>query len=227
MTSAAVPSDVATRAKRSARFTFATDAELVRAAMIGDRDAIAAIWHRYAPACRRFLQRKLGFGDNVEDLLQDVFLSFFVSVQRIRNQDSLRAFLLAITANLAGHHIRLKGARQLVSLSEFGEMPDVALPPSDFEGRESLLTVQRALARMPHRVQFSYCLFHLSGLGLGEVARAVGVSCSTAKRDISRARKRLLLLNPRHEISVANEPASSATVPRRFAIAAKLPIGSG
>jgi RNA polymerase sigma-70 factor, ECF subfamily len=199
MTLAAVPSDVAIRTKRSAGFTFATDAELVRAAMIGDRDALAAIWHRYAPASRRFLQKKLGFGDDVEDLLQEVFLSFFVSVQRIRNHDSLRAFLLAITANLAGHHIRCKGARRFVSLSETGEMPEVASPPSDFEGRESLLTVQRALARMPQRVQFSYRLFHLSGHGIGEVARSLGVSCATAKRALSRARKRLLLLRFRDE----------------------------
>ena len=172
----------------------ATDAELVRAVVAGDRAAVAAVWDRYARASRQRLRVKLGFGEDVEDLLQDVFVSFLSSVHRIRNQDSLRAYLLAIAATLASQEVRRRKQRRLVSLCQSEEMPENATPAPDFEGRESLLALQRALDRMPLRVGRSYFLCHVSGLELGEVARMLGVSCATAKRAVSRARQRLLQL---------------------------------
>lgn len=159
------------------RFAAATDAELVRAAVAGDRAAVAAVWDRYASASRRCLRARLGSGEDVEDLLQDVFVAFLTSVHRLRRHDSLRAYLLAIAATLAASDVRRRRLRRLVSLSPTGEVPDVPSPPPDFEGRQALLALQRKLERMPARVGLGYGLHHIAGFELPDVARTLGVSC--------------------------------------------------
>ena len=134
---------------------------------------------------------RLGRREDVEDLLQDVFVAFLASVHRIRNQEALGAYLLAIAATMARLELRRRRVRQVVALSETGEVPEVAAPPADFEGRESLLGVESALARVSPRARASYRLHHLGGVELREVARRLGVSLSTTKRAVSRARARV------------------------------------
>ncbi|HLK93546.1 MAG TPA: sigma-70 family RNA polymerase sigma factor [Polyangia bacterium] len=182
---------VARTASPPDRYAAASDAELVRAAAAGERAAAAVAWSRYAPASRRCLRVRLGQRDDIEDLLQDVFVAFLKSVHRIRNQEALGPYLLAIAATLARLEVRRRRTRRLVALSDTGEVPEVAAPPVDFDGRESLLGLERALGRMPARVQAGYCLHHLDGVELREVARRLGVSLSTTKRAVSRARARV------------------------------------
>ncbi|HLK93106.1 MAG TPA: sigma factor-like helix-turn-helix DNA-binding protein, partial [Polyangia bacterium] len=95
---------------------------------------------------------------------------------------------------LAASDVRRRRLRRLVSLSPTGEVPDVPSPPPDFEGRQALLALQRKLERMPARVGLGYGLHHIAGFELPDVARTLGVSCSTAKRAVARARERLVSL---------------------------------
>jgi RNA polymerase sigma-70 factor (ECF subfamily) len=145
---------------------------------------------------------RLGFGEDVEDLLQDVFVSLLGSIHRIRKPDSLRPFVLAIAATRAHVEVRRKQKRRFTVLATAGDLPEVSTPPADFDARQALLSVLRALERMPPRVRLGYCLAHLSGLQLTEIARTLDVSRSTVKRAVSRARKHLVRFAP---------PAPSAT----------------
>src|SRR3954465_16018107 len=50
------------------------DVELISGAAAGDRDCLAALYDRYAPACLAVGRRILGDRREAEDLLHDVFL---------------------------------------------------------------------------------------------------------------------------------------------------------
>ena len=68
-----------------------TDADLVLAVVDGDKAALRAVWDRHITAVRSTLRSCLGRDSAVDDLAQEVFLSFYRSASRIR------AFALAIS----------------------------------------------------------------------------------------------------------------------------------
>lgn len=51
-----------------------TDAELVARFQAGDEAAFAAIYQRYAPRLRRYIQRRVGRWEDAEDLVQEAML---------------------------------------------------------------------------------------------------------------------------------------------------------
>ena len=68
-----------------------TDADLVLAVVEGNKAALRAVWDRYITAVRSTLRSCLGRDHAVEDLAQEVFLSFYRSAGRIRDPSALKA----------------------------------------------------------------------------------------------------------------------------------------
>jgi RNA polymerase sigma-70 factor (ECF subfamily) len=76
------------------------------------------------------------------------------------------------------------------------------------EGRESLRALHRVLARLSDRARLAFVLRHVQGMDLLEVAKALRISESTARRELSRARQRLAVL-------ARTEPALTQYLERR------------
>ena len=68
-------------------------------------------------------------------------------------------------------------------------MPDSSVSPRDFAGIETLRGLYRILEKMPHRRRLAFVLRNVQGLEVADVAQALDVSESTAKREISRAKE--------------------------------------
>src|SRR5687767_9494654 len=78
--------------------TTADDATLARAMMAGDVQSPRVAWSRFSPMVHRMLKRTFGPGQDVDDLVQDVFLCLFRKVGGLREPKSLKAFVISITA---------------------------------------------------------------------------------------------------------------------------------
>jgi len=105
----------------------------------------------------------------------------------MRDANALRAFLIAVAVRLVTVELRRRRVRRWVTLSPTDQMPDSSVLPKDFAGLETLRGLYRILARMPHRRRLAFVLRNVQGLEITEVAKALDVSESTAKREISRA----------------------------------------
>jgi RNA polymerase sigma-70 factor (ECF subfamily) len=77
-------------------------------------------------------------------------------------------------------------------LSPSGSLPETPVAPRDVEGREALAALYRLLERMPNRRRLAFVLRMVQGCEILEVASALGVSDSTAKREVVRAQEQLL-----------------------------------
>ena len=82
--------------------TGASDAELVRAHVAGDRAALAAIYDRYAPSLFDTATALLGDRDEAADVVQDTFLAAHQHLARLRDPSRLRAWLFAVAAPRGG-----------------------------------------------------------------------------------------------------------------------------
>jgi RNA polymerase sigma-70 factor (ECF subfamily) len=182
------------------------DVELVQSAARGDGDAISVVWDRYSALVRGVLRGALGPDLVVEDLLQEVFIALVKGAKGIQDGAALRSYLVGVAARIAALELRRRKVRRWVT-SPTGELPDTAVLPRDSEGRQALSALYRVLDELGSRRRLAFVLRHVQGMGLGEVAAALKVSESTARRELVRARSHVAKSGQR-------EPALSAYLER-------------
>jgi RNA polymerase sigma-70 factor (ECF subfamily) len=171
------------------------DAELVQLLREGRQDAAGAVWDRYAPMVRRVIRRALSAGSETEDLVQEVFLRFVDMLPRLRDPDALAAFLYGIASRYAISELRRRQVRRMVRLSDSGTPPDVPIAPAQHDVREVVTALYRVLDRLRPRERVVFILHDVEGLEFSEVAVALRVSESTAKRAAASGRQRLARLS--------------------------------
>jgi RNA polymerase sigma-70 factor (ECF subfamily) len=174
------------------------DVELVHAAAVGDRAAMAAIWSRYARLVRSVLRAALGRDGELDDLTQDVFLRLFRTVAQIRDGAALPAILTRMAVRRAGMALRSRRVRALVTLTPSAQLPEVAVVPPDLDVRRALAVLYRLLDRVKPRQRMAFVLRDILGMDLAEVAAALELSDTAARRALTEGRKRVLRL-ARHE----------------------------
>lgn len=175
-----------------------SDAELVLAVSQGDHTALEVIWKRYAGSVRATLYSVLGPDHCIDDLIQDVFISFYRGSRRLNNPPALKAYLLGSAIRIAAFERRTRGRRTkwLGVFQQFGfEVSERQLP--DVGQTDLLAALHRVLDQVSERPRTAFVLRYVDDLTISEIAVAMKVSEATAKRDVARGRARVLLLASR------------------------------
>jgi RNA polymerase sigma-70 factor (ECF subfamily) len=169
-----------------------SDPELVAAFVRGDTRAPAELWDRFYPFVRRVLHRSVGPGQDVEDMVQEVFLRLYRKLPGLRDPASLRSFVLAIATRVVQGELRVRWFRRWLGLFDDGELPDRAAGDvADHEAREALDRFYKILDGMSPKYRAAFVLRYVEGLELVDVAQALGVSLATVKRWLPRVSKRV------------------------------------
>jgi RNA polymerase sigma-70 factor (ECF subfamily) len=163
-----------------------TDAALAKAAIAGDPGAHAAIWDRYSPLVRRLLLRGIGRNE-VEDLVQEVFLRFHTHRKQLREPEALRSFLCGITVRVAGSELRSRRVRSWLKLTRDGVLHDFEAPTADQNARRAVRRLYAILDGLNPKSRLAFVLHFIEGWELVDVAATFEVSLATIKRRLSRA----------------------------------------
>lgn len=156
----------------------------------GDGQAIAVLFDRHAASVQRVLERVLGVDHEVPDLLHDVFVAAMTGIGKYRGDTaSLRPWLTQIAIRSARKCIRRRTTRRVLGLRTPGELPDVA-GAIDPEHQSAVRRAAAALDRLPADERIAFCLRHVEGMQLDEVAHACDTSLATVKRRLAKARGR-------------------------------------
>ncbi len=178
---------------RSLPVPYADDARLAEGLRAGSPQAVASAWDRFHPLVRRLLTRTLGPSDEIEDLVQDVFITLFRRVVDLRDDTALRSFLVGIVVRTARGELRRRRIRRWVTLSPTGMVPELAVPEMDHASRQALQRLYAILDKLDADTRVAFILRNADGLELTEVAEALGCSLATVKRKIAKATERVLL----------------------------------
>ena len=175
-----------------------SDSELVAAVAQGDHSALEVIWNRYASAVRSTLFSVLGPDHSIEDLIQDVFISFFRSAGRLQNPSALKAYLLGSAIRISAFEKRTRGRRSkwLNIFKENGVDGDAGQLPEVEQG-DVLSALRRVLDQLAERHRMAFVLRYVEDLTVSEIAVAMHTSDATAKRDVAKGRAKVLLLASR------------------------------
>ena len=131
--------------------------------------------------------RVLGRPGEVDDLVQDVFLTVMPRLGDLREPAALRGWLAVITARLARRRLRSRRWKIWLGVGgdhDYTQLADGAASPED---RALLGELYRTLDRLPAQHRVAWTLRHIEGLELTAVAEACDCSLATVKRWISAA----------------------------------------
>ena len=132
-----------------------SDQQLVQACLGGDQSAWAALIRRYQNVVYFFARRYGASATDAADVFQLVCAEIFVSLPRLRNQKSLRSWIMTVSAHQAYHWKR----GHLKRVQREGADPDVAFstvstPPStELEELERTRIMRSAIRQLPPRCQ--------------------------------------------------------------------------
>ncbi|MEU5938928.1 RNA polymerase sigma factor SigM [Micromonospora sp. NPDC047548] len=173
----------------------ATDVELLRAHVAGDRDAFTELFHRHRDRLWAVALRTLGDREEAADALQDALLSAHRAAARFRGDSAVTTWLHRIVVNACLDRIRRRQAHPTVPLPD-GTRTDEggsggAEPAAPAPDHDTALVVRQALATLPVEQRAALVLVDVQGYPGAEVARILGVAEGTVKSRCARGRARL------------------------------------
>jgi RNA polymerase sigma-70 factor (ECF subfamily) len=165
---------------------------LVLALQARSNGAIAAFYDQFAPYVVRLLGRMVGYCAELEDLVQETFVRAIEAIARLRELERLKPWLRGIAVNVALEHLRRRRRwRWLPWRHETGDQTGAAEPAArgasvdhSAHDRVVLRRVQALLDRFDERERVIFCLRHLEGMELAEIAEACDASLSTVRRSL-------------------------------------------
>jgi RNA polymerase sigma-70 factor (ECF subfamily) len=160
----------------------------VEAVQEGELD-IDALLRRYAPYVARIGFGILGAREDVDDLVQDVFVALMSSIRRLREPAAIRHWLATTAVRMARRKLRWRRWRLALGLESASEPDCEALvaPGATPEQLVLLAHLRRALDRLPVDLRVAWCLRHVEGEELTRIAALCGCSLATVKRRIAAA----------------------------------------
>ena len=169
------------------------EAELIRLAASGGRDAFSALMERYEQRVYHQALRLVGHPEDAADVTQEVFFKAWRGLPRFQGDSAFSTWLYKLTDNAAIDLLRReKKRRGDASL----DGPDSAALPADpaptpqqaLEARELRQAVADGLARLSGEHRQVLVLREVNGLSYEEIGTMLGLPNGTVKSRIARAR---------------------------------------
>lgn len=163
--------------------------DLIARCKMGDRNAHYKLYKLYSRAMYNVGYRITGREEDAEDAIQEAFISAFRNLSNYRGDASFGAWLKRIVVNKA---INILKKRRFESMPD-DEQWDVAEEAETTEYKEELTVerVKNAINLLPDGYRAVLTLYLLEGYDHQEIAEVLGVTESTSKSQLNRAKGKL------------------------------------
>jgi len=187
--------------------SFTTEAQLVSALQRSDARAQKQVYERYAGRMLSVCARYIGDRYTAEEVLMDGFMRIFERIGQFKNEGSLEGWIRRIMVNESLMYLRRnKQWRAEVDLEE-------APPVEDGTWADDQLHVDdllNLLADLPEGYRTVFNLYAIEGYNHAEIAELLGISESTSKSQLHRARavlqRQVVELNKKKELRYEATP---------------------
>ena len=164
-----------------------TDAEVVRRVVAGDTALFEILIRRYNQRVYRAVRAVLRGEDEVEDAMQQAYLSAFAHLGQFAERAQFSTWLIRIAVNEALARLRKRGRVDWEM-----EMPELesSAPSPEEQAQTSQIraVVEQELDALPGTYRTVLVLRDVEGLSTAEAAEALGVSEDVVKTRLHRAR---------------------------------------
>ncbi len=174
------------------------DIALIQRILADDEAAFEELVNKYRKAVHTLAWRKIGDFHIAEDITQDTFLKVYQRLHTLKDPSQFSGWLYVITSNLCSTWLRKKRVQ-----TQPLEDTDTTMAPRDaysqhvVEERKNTAVesqrevVKKLLAKLKESERTVMSLHYLGEMKVEEISRFLGVSASTIKSRLRRARNRL------------------------------------
>lgn len=176
------------------------DNELMRLAVLENKDAFEVLVLRYYREAIRYCLSLIREEAQAQDIVQDCFADIYVQRESYRDSFSFRTFLYTLIKHKSIDYLRKAGRRETVCLQELEEtgkervLQDTAGPSPEetYIRKERYREIAEWIGELPEDQRTALCLYALEGRSYQEIAAAMKKSVPQVKISIYRARKKLV-----------------------------------
>lgn len=213
-TASAIPAPLAGRAKAD------EERELVRLAQAGTESAFEELIRRHQQRVTSLVGGILRHREDVEDVVQQVFMKVFVSLKRFDHRSAFSTWLYKISVNECWDYLRKKKVRPLAYEADLSEdqvslLDGIVSADRGVQGPEERAEVRELLDHMleelPDQDRQLLVLKEMEGFSVQELAEILDINVNTVKVRIFRARGRIMDLYRRRLGSSSRKRMRPAT----------------
>jgi RNA polymerase sigma-70 factor (ECF subfamily) len=163
--------------------------ELIALCRDGNRDAHYRLYKLYSKAMFNVGFRITGNDEDAEDALQEAFVSAFRNLHHYRGDATFGAWLKRIVVNKAINIVKRKKHEPIPENDRW----DVAEEGEQEDYKEGLTVdrVKHAINQLPDGYRAVLSLYLMEGYDHEEIAGIMGISESTSKSQLNRAKSKL------------------------------------
>lgn len=160
----------------------------------GEEKAYFGLYKLYARAMFNTALRITGRSEEAEDVLQEAFISAFRNLTDYREEASFGSWLKRIVINKSINALK-KRKHELLPEDEEFDIPEVE--EEHYLPELTIQRVQAAIMQLPDGYRSVVSLYLLEGYDHQEIASILGITESTSKSQLNRAKNKLRqLLTP-------------------------------
>jgi len=167
---------------------------LVEACQRGDEAAFRSLYLAHRSEVHRVVFRLLGPSDELEDIVQEVFLQVYRSINNFRGQAKFSTWLHRVAVNVTLQHLRRR--RSTISIrpdDRVGErLTDESLtrtPHEHYETTDRVRAVYQVLDELSPKKRAVLVMHDMEGKSAKEVAELVGAPIFTVRTRLFYARR--------------------------------------
>jgi RNA polymerase sigma-70 factor, ECF subfamily len=151
-----------------------------------DKSALDEIFNYYYPRLFSFSKRILKIEDEIDDILQDVFLKIWLNRNKISNPETFNAFIFTITKNALLNLIRSNINNQAFK-EEFSRriISSEYVTQNEIEFKEIKTAIDQIVSKLPEKRQKVFLLSRNDGLSNNEIAQKLNISEKTVEDHIT------------------------------------------
>lgn len=169
------------------------DIELVKEFKLGNRVVYNEIVRRYEKKLYYVIKRIVNNHDDTNDILQDVLIKAYSSLNNFREESSLYTWLYKIAVNLSINHINRKRLRQFFNYDEL-ILPLISNelgPDEKIEQREQKDKIKDAIDKLPKMQKLTFVMRYYDELSFEEISKVLKRSVGTLKCNYFHAFKKV------------------------------------
>lgn len=163
--------------------------DLISRCKAGDQDAHYRLYKLYSKSMYNVGYRITRDEAEAEDVLQEAFISAFRNLGSYRGDSTFGAWLKRIVVNKAINALN-KRKLETVPEEQGSDLPD-ADPPTDYGDELTVERVKSGIEQLPDGYRQVLSLYLLEGYDHQEIGQILGISESTSKSQLNRAKHRL------------------------------------
>jgi len=179
----------------------------LQALQAGDRAEFARLVDAYSTQIYRLALKMLGDEQDAEDVLQNTFMKALQSIGKFEGRSSLSTWMYRIAVNEALMLLRRQKPTIPVAMDYEDDEDELqhptqftdwcCLPEEELLSAESKRHLDKAIRRLPEKLQIVFLLRDIEGLSIHDTSEALGLTETAVKTRLLRAR-----LNLREQLSM-------------------------